>query len=84
MISPQIEEVQSYLQAISGLPANVPLKKSALLSERFLMRDEGMLTMYYAPHNEVINTAAKVVIVGITPGWSQMKTAFEAAKLAEV
>ncbi|WLV24938.1 hypothetical protein QR721_01485 [Aciduricibacillus chroicocephali] len=86
MISPQIEEVDSYLQAISGMPANFPLKKADLLSisSRFLMQEEGPLTMYYAPHNEVINTAARVVIVGITPGWSQMKTALEAAKRAEI
>src|SRR5690625_1783087 len=33
--------------------------------------------MYYAPHNEYINKEAKIVIVGITPGWNQMKIAFE-------
>lgn len=84
MISPHIEEVDSYLQAISGLPANVPLKKADLLIDRFLIQEEGQFKMFYAPHNEVINTSAKVVIVGITPGWSQMKIAFEAAKRAEV
>lgn len=33
--------------------------------------------MFYAPHNEYINREAKVIVVGITPGWTQMKTAYE-------
>ncbi|MEK3888838.1 hypothetical protein [Bacillus sp. FSL K6-3431] len=37
--------------------------------------------MYYAPHNEYINCDAKIVIVGITPGWTQMKAAFQQAKI---
>ncbi|PLT35682.1 hypothetical protein CUU64_02090 [Bacillus sp. V5-8f] len=35
--------------------------------------------MYYSPHNEYLNPDAKIVIVGITPGWTQMKTAFQQA-----
>ncbi|RIW29052.1 hypothetical protein D3H55_20155 [Bacillus salacetis] len=33
--------------------------------------------MYYSPHNESVNSEARVIIVGITPGWTQMKTAYE-------
>jgi len=35
------------------------------------------LAIYYSPHNEYINDRAKLIIIGITPGWSQMKVAFE-------
>lgn len=79
MISPYIDEVKPYLQRIRELPSTGSLKREDLLNNRFLMKTEGDLSMYYAPHNEVINTGARIVIVGITPGWSQMKTAFEAA-----
>lgn len=33
--------------------------------------------MFYSPHNEYINDQAKLIIVGITPGWNQMRVAFE-------
>jgi hypothetical protein len=69
--------LKHYLPAIQTLPVHRPLTKQDLLTEEFLMRKEGELEMYYAPHNEYINKEAKVVIVGITPGWQQMKTAYE-------
>src|SRR5699024_2790079 len=31
----------------------------------------------YAPHNEYLNMDAAIVIVGITPGWNQMKEAYQ-------
>ena len=79
MISPNIVKMKPYLDKIGELPENTSLQREDLLSERFLMTSDRNLEMYYAPHNEVINTAARIVIVGITPGLSQMKTAFEAA-----
>lgn len=50
--------------------------KEDLLTKTFLLEKEGEIKMYYAPHNEYVNKKAKIVIVGITPGWQQMKTAF--------
>ncbi|MBW4082537.1 hypothetical protein HYD27_14315 [Paenibacillus sp. S150] len=35
--------------------------------------------MYYSPHNEYINSSAKIVLLGITPGWQQVEIAFRAA-----
>ncbi|ASK61866.1 hypothetical protein CFK37_06675 [Virgibacillus phasianinus] len=66
-----------YLPAIQALNQESPLTKQDLLTEQFLINRTGNLEMYYAPHNEYINNQAKIVIVGITPGWSQMKAAFE-------
>src|SRR5699024_11175671 len=43
---------------------------------------ENTLDMYYAPHNEYINEHARIVIVGITPGWTQTKMAFQVARNA--
>jgi hypothetical protein len=68
-------KLSSYLSAIGSL--SHPLTKEELLTERFLIEKSGDLKMYYAPHNEYINARAKVVLVGITPGWTQMKTAYE-------
>ncbi|MGE6230059.1 hypothetical protein [Paenibacillus chitinolyticus] len=73
-------EFHTYKPAILSLPADRPLTKEDLLTGDFLMKRSGRLAMYYAPHNEFIRPAAHVVIVGITPGWTQMKTAFETAR----
>lgn len=73
-------EFRTYKPAILSLPADRPLTKEDLLTDDFLMKRSGRLAMYYAPHNEFIRPAARVVIVGITPGWTQMKTAFETAR----
>src|SRR5689334_9432480 len=35
--------------------------------------------MFYSPHNEYINPSAKVMLVGITPGWEQMEIAYRTA-----
>ncbi|WP_409252946.1 hypothetical protein V1502_03175 [Bacillus sp. SCS-153A] len=67
--------LSSFLPAIRSL--TLPLTKEEMLTERFLIERAGELEMYYSPHNEYINTHAKVVMVGITPGWTQLKTAYE-------
>jgi hypothetical protein len=68
-------KLPSYLSEISSL--SLPLTKETLLTPRFLLEKSGNLEMYYAPHNEYINTKAKIVLIGITPGWTQMRTAYE-------
>lgn len=68
--------LQKFLPAIQTLPTDRALTKQDLLTESFFMEKDGELDMYYAPHNEYINKEAEIIIVGITPGWSQMKTAF--------
>lgn len=69
--------IKEYLPAIQSLNPSAEVTKERLLTERFLIKKEGNLEVYYAPHNEYVNTEAKIVIVGITPGWSQMQTAFK-------
>src|SRR5690625_4206486 len=65
-----------FLPQIKQLDKKASLQKQDLLNETFLLEKEGKLELYYAPHNEYINTDSKIVIVGITPGWSQMKAAY--------
>ncbi|WP_409296943.1 hypothetical protein V1498_03585 [Peribacillus sp. SCS-26] len=75
----QSEAFTHFYQAIQTLEAG-NLDKQDLLTPRFLIEKEAELALYYAPHNEWVNREARVVIAGITPGWYQMKTAFEAAR----
>ncbi|GIP22066.1 uracil-DNA glycosylase family protein [Paenibacillus sp. J22TS3] len=74
-----------YKSAIRALPSSRRLTPTDLLTPDFLMEQSGPIQMYYAPHNEYLNASASVVITGITPGWTQMRAAYEsaAASLAE-
>ncbi|KQL46849.1 hypothetical protein AN963_18310 [Brevibacillus choshinensis] len=69
-----------YKQAILSLPKDRMLTKADLLVDDFLMDSDGKLRTYYAPHNEYVNRSAKVIILGITPGWNQMKIAMQEAR----
>lgn len=53
-------------------------KEDILVSDFNLYSDE-KISIYYAPHNEIINKSAKIFIIGITPGWSQTSTAYKTA-----
>lgn len=70
----------TYKPAILSLPKDTALSKEELLVDKFLMERSGKLEMYYAPHNEYMNPSAKVVIVGLTPGWAQMRIAIQEAR----
>ena len=69
--------IQQFLPSIQTLSTDRPLTKQDLLTEQLLIERDGDIEMYYAPHNEYINRKAQVIIIGITPGWRQMKTAYE-------
>lgn len=69
-----------YKRAILSLPKDRMLTKADLLVDDFLMVRDGKLETYYAPHNEYANRSAKVIILGITPGWNQMKIAMQEAR----
>ncbi|GGH80634.1 hypothetical protein JOD43_002540 [Pullulanibacillus pueri] len=72
--------LQHFLPYIKDLPEPNQLQRSDLIHPNFLIEKNGNLEMYFSPHNEFINSGAKLVIVGITPGWTQMKRAFQEAK----
>lgn len=54
--------------------------KDEILTKDFLIEKEKDIEIYYSPHNEYINSKAKVFIVGITPGFQQMSTAISSAR----
>jgi hypothetical protein len=72
-----IKNISDYLEEIYNLPLNQSLSREHLLHSSFLVGKENNVEIYYAPHNEYINREAKIVIVGITPGFQQMKMAYE-------
>ena len=50
-----------------------------LIPERFLLAREGRLSTHYIPF-EYVNTDARIVVVGITPGFAQWKNAMAQAQ----
>jgi hypothetical protein len=55
------------------------LGRERLLTGDFLLDEEGRLQVYWIPF-ERLNREARIVIVGLTPGWYQMQQAFTAAR----
>ena len=51
--------------------------KSTITNKNFLIKREDNIEIYYAPF-DYINSKAKIMIVGITPGLQQMLQSFEA------
>ena len=52
------------------------LNKSTITSHKFLFKKEGNIKVYYAPF-DYFNSKAKIMIVGITPGFQQMLQSFQ-------
>jgi hypothetical protein len=71
--------VTQFLPALATLPANRRLTKDDLLAAQLLLHQEGPLEIYYAPF-DYVNADAKVVLIGITPGWQQIQIAYRAAQ----
>ena len=65
---------------IEKLPIKDKYTKEELLIEDFLIEKENNIEIYYAPHNEYINPKAKILIIGITPGFIQMNTSIATAR----
>ena len=68
--------------AIAGLPLkgeNEKYERAQLICPRFLLFREAGLEVCYIPFHYV-NARARVVLMGLTPGWTQMEEAFRAAK----
>jgi len=71
--------VIQFLPALATLPANRQLTRDDLLGAQLLLHQEGPLEIYYAPF-DYVNADAKVVLIGITPGWQQIEIAYRAAQ----
>ncbi|MEK4197546.1 MULTISPECIES: uracil-DNA glycosylase family protein [Paenibacillus] len=71
--------LHQYKSAILSLPKGTVLTKEDLQVDKLLMERNGKVEIYYAPHNEYINPSAKVIIMGLTPGFTQMGLAIQEA-----
>lgn len=69
----------AFAPRIAALPAGERLTREALLTPEFLLHREGRLAIYYAPF-DYLNPRAKIILVGITPGFRQMEIAMRAAR----
>lgn len=69
----------SYLSIIETVPE--PIERETVLVDDFLLYRSGKLAIYYAPFDH-INEGADVVLLGVTPGWTQMQLAFAAVRTA--
>lgn len=81
MEHPSPASFERYADAIVALPERDEFNKTDLLVPQFQLFKDQNLEIYYAPF-DFINTQAKVAIVGITPGWTQMEIAFRQARTA--
>ncbi len=68
-----------YIDKINNLP-NGKLSKEDILNYNFFLEEDNKLKIYYAPHNEFLNKKAKILVVGICPGWTQTEIAFRNVK----
>lgn len=75
----ELGRFREFAGRINKLPDRDRLEKADVLTSQFLLHRLNNLEIYYAPFDWV-NTAAKVVVVGITPGWTQMEIAFREAR----
>lgn len=73
------EYFKEFAEKIRKLP-NKPGKGDLLIND-FLLEKEGPIQIFYSPHNEYVNRNARVIILGITPGWTQMARAMMLAKI---
>lgn len=70
--------IAMYQDVIMQLPDH-PWRREDLLIPELLIEKENNLELYYAPY-DYINFEAKVMIVGITPGFTQMSLSIQQAK----
>jgi hypothetical protein len=65
--------MSKYLKKIKSLKK---INKSTITSNKFLVKKERNIKVYYAPF-DYVNSKAKIMIVGITPGLQQMLQSFQ-------
>ena len=64
---------------ISKIKRLKKIDKKSVVSKDFLVNKDGNIEIYFAPF-DYINSKAKIVIVGITPGLQQMIQSFQVIK----
>lgn len=78
----KLPTLSDYYESIKKLPLQKKYTKEELLTSDLLVARDGNIEIYYAAHNECINKAAKVFMIGITPGFAQMERSIARCKMA--
>jgi hypothetical protein len=73
------QQFSRYWQAVLDLPTQDRYYKAQLCCEQFLLFSQLGLDVYYIPFHH-LNIKARIVLLGLTPGWTQMERAFWAVK----
>jgi len=73
---PLFDRLEESIRSLPSLPEYEP---AHLCTPRFRLFADARLEMFYAPF-DYVNRAAKIAIVGITPGFQQMRIAFRTAR----
>ncbi|MBC8162678.1 MAG: hypothetical protein H7Z42_15815 [Roseiflexaceae bacterium] len=69
----------NYAALVAALPEHTPLTREDVLCEEFLLARHARFELYWAPF-EYVNSAARLALVGIAPGWYQTEQAFRVAR----
>jgi len=68
--------LQQYIEFIKNLPIKELYEKEDLMVDELLLNRKDSIEIYWAPF-DYINPSAKIALVGITPGWTQMQNSFK-------
>lgn len=68
-----------FADCLRAMPLKSSYSKSDLLIPNMQLIHHENIEIYYSPHNDYINESAKLLIIGITPGWQQMELACRTA-----
>src|SRR5690349_22088636 len=71
--------MDEFAELIRVLPERPLYSRSDLLTPQFKLAEENRLAVYYAPFGSM-RPAAKLAIIGVTPGWTQMEIAYRIAR----
>ncbi|OMF29387.1 hypothetical protein BK133_17785 [Paenibacillus sp. FSL H8-0548] len=71
-------QINKYKSFIMSLPSG-GLSREQLFTKELLLEEQEAMSIYYVPY-EYVNTQAKLMIIGITPGFTQMEVAIRSAR----
>ncbi len=75
-----LPNIKDYYEIMNKLPLKASYTREELMIPEFLVEAEKEIELYYCTHNEYMNPRAKVFIIGITPGFTQMSKSISTAR----
>ena len=81
MSNPETGRFSEYRHSIEDLPLQGRFGREELVKDSFFIAGDHRFETYYAPFDH-INDSAVVMLVGVSPGWTQMEASFVDARRA--